>query len=103
MLGLGQYVLRCTGRVTWTTTGPGRILAAIERIQADRPVFPVHPRARQRLAALNWQMPTCPAPPGITLAPRPADGQRAAYSQTRGIQGEETMLWVSPASPLNQY
>jgi UDP-N-acetylglucosamine 2-epimerase (non-hydrolysing) len=78
----------------------GRMLAAIERIQADLPlVFPVHPRTRQRLEALNGRVSTMP---GLRLAPplRYLDflhlmaNARCVLTDSGGIQEETTVLGV---------
>ena len=78
----------------------GRMFAAIERIQADLPVvFPVHPRTRQRLEALNGQMPRMP---GLRLAPplpyldflHLMANARCVLTDSGGIQEETTALGV---------
>jgi UDP-N-acetylglucosamine 2-epimerase (non-hydrolysing) len=78
----------------------GRMLAAIERIQADLPVvFPVHPRTRQRLETLNGKM---PGMPGLRLAPplpyldflHLMANARCVLTDSGGIQEETTALRV---------
>jgi UDP-N-acetylglucosamine 2-epimerase (non-hydrolysing) len=82
------------------TRSLGRMLAAIERIQADLPVvFPVHPRTRQRLEAMNGQMPEMP---GLRLAPplpyldflHLMANARCVLTDSGGIQEETTALGV---------
>src|SRR6266545_2787761 len=78
----------------------GRMLSAIHRIQADLPVvFPVHPRTRQRLEALNGQMPDMP---GLRLVSPLAyldflqlmASARCVLTDSGGIQEETTALGI---------
>ena len=78
----------------------GRMLAALARIQSDIPVvFPVHPRTRQRLAAVNGSLPPLP---GLHLVePLPyldflclMAHARCVLTDSGGIQEETTALGV---------
>ena len=78
----------------------GRMLAALARIQSDIPVvFPVHPRTRQRLAAVNGSLPSLP---GLRLVePLPyldflclMAHARCVLTDSGGIQEETTALGV---------
>jgi UDP-N-acetylglucosamine 2-epimerase (non-hydrolysing) len=77
-----------------------RLLAAVGRIQAEIPlVFPVHPRTRRRLEALNGRVPEMP---GLHLAaPMPyldflqlMANARCVLTDSGGIQEETTALRV---------
>ena len=78
----------------------GRMLTALARIQSDIPVvFPVHPRTRQRLAAVNGSLPPLP---GLRLVePLPyldflclMAHARCVLTDSGGIQEETTALGV---------
>jgi UDP-N-acetylglucosamine 2-epimerase (non-hydrolysing) len=77
-----------------------RIINAIARIQAEVPVvFPVHPRTRQRLEAVDGRLPSLP---GLRLAgPLPyldfvqlMANARCVMTDSGGIQEETTALGV---------
>jgi len=101
-LSAGQYAVLTLHRPSNVDDNRalGRMLAAIERIQADLPVvFPVHPRTRQRLEALNGQMPNMP---GLRLVSPLAyldflqlmASARCVLTDSGGIQEETTALGI---------
>jgi len=101
-LSAGQYAVLTLHRPSNVddTHSLERMLAAIERIQADLPVvFPVHPRTRQRLQTLNGRMPDMP---GLRLVSPLAyldfvqlmANARCVLTDSGGIQEETTALGV---------
>ncbi len=101
-LSAGQYAVLTLHRPSNVDDNRSleRMLAAIERIQADLPVvFPVHPRTRQRLQTLNDRMPDMP---GLRLVSPLAyldfvqlmANARCVLTDSGGIQEETTALGV---------
>ncbi len=78
----------------------GRMLTALSGVQSDIPVvFPVHPRTRQRLAAINGSLP--PLPDLRMIEPLPyldfvclMAHARCVLTDSGGIQEETTALGV---------
>ena len=101
-LSAGQYAVLTLHRPSNVDDNRSleRMLAAIERIQADLPVvFPVHPRTRQRLQALNGLLPDMP---GLRLVSplsyldfvQLMAHARCVLTDSGGIQEETTALGI---------
>jgi UDP-N-acetylglucosamine 2-epimerase (non-hydrolysing) len=75
------------------------ILAALESISAHLPiVFPVHPRARERMVAIGWQAPAArilvPEPLAYLDFLRLLSQSRLVLTDSGGIQEETTFLGI---------